>query len=471
MVYKHLDPIFGFDLLTKKIKYTKAGKLLALDEELFAEYGKTLHTLFFGRNHWMTMDPLMIQTVAATHADKFGSAPSNRKPAGPLLGDGAFTTDGHIWKRSRELLQPVFSRSQVSQLSGLETHLKRFLERIPRDGSTIDIQPLTQGLFLDSSMEFIFGKSSGSLSPSEHTIEAKQFSEDFDEGLRGMRKNYMTDKVSWLVGPDKKWLAQCAKIHATLEGYIDEEIELQKRSKSLDQSIETIVEPSAYKHILLRELVKKYPDNKTLIRNELMNVFFAARDSVGTVTSSMLFLLARSPESWEKLRKEVAAIAPEQELTFEFLKSLKYVQAVIDETLRLIHPVDRAWRTCLSTCILPRGGGKSGNDPILLQPGDQIELLYGCMHKDKDIWGDDASKFNPDRMVRFKHSWKFIPFSGGRRTCPAQQNAYTDMAYFLVRMAQEFKTIQNRDDCLEYVEEYVMTKSSRNGVKIAFSIE
>jgi cytochrome P450 monooxygenase len=93
------------------------------------------------------------------------------------------------------------------------------------------------------------------------------------------------------------------------------------------------------------------------------------------------------------------------------------------------------------------------------------------MHKDKDIWGDDASKFNPDRMVRFKHSWKFIPFSGGRRTCPAQQNAYTDMAYFLVRMAQEFKTIQNRDDCLEYVEEYVMTKSSRNGVKVAFSVE
>ncbi|CAD6445429.1 3b8f7eed-1997-42f7-9c71-b2036d479420 [Sclerotinia trifoliorum] len=469
--YKHLDPFFGFDLLSKKIQYTKAGNLLALDDELFAKYGKTLHTLFFGRNHWMTMDPLLIQTVAATEADKFGSAPSNRKPAGPLLGDGAFTTDGHMWKRSRELLQPVFSRSQVSQLSGLKSHMERFLERIPRDGSTIDIQPLAQGLFLDSSMEFIFGKSSGTLSPSEKTVEAKQFSEDFDEGLRGMRNNYMTDKISWLVGPDKKWLAQCAKIHSTLEGYIDEEIEIQKQSKLLGQPTDTTDESSAYKHILLKELVKKYPNDKTLIRNELMNVFFAARDSVGTVTSSMLFLLARSPESWEKLRKEVAAIPPEQELTFEFLKSLKYVQAVIDETLRLIHPVDRAWRTCLSTCILPRGGGKWGNDPILLQPGDQIELIYGCMHKDKDIWGEDASKFNPDRMVRFKHSWKFIPFSGGRRTCPAQQNAYTDMAFFLVRMVQEFKTIQNRDDCFEYVEEYVMTKSSRNGVKVAFSVD
>ncbi|TGO18496.1 hypothetical protein BTUL_0009g00140 [Botrytis tulipae] len=77
-------------------------------------------------------------------------------------------------------------RSQVSQLSGLESHLQRFPGRIPHDGSTIDIQPLAQGLFLDSSMELIFGKSSGSLSLSEQTrrtTEAKQFSEDFDEGL------------------------------------------------------------------------------------------------------------------------------------------------------------------------------------------------------------------------------------------------------------------------------------------------
>lgn len=147
-----------------------------------------------------------------------------------------------------------------------------------------------------------------------------------------MRNNYMTDKFSWLVGPDKKWLVQCAKIHATLKGYIDEEIKLQKQSKPPGTSSETTDGSSGYQHILLKELVKKYPDDKTLIRNELMNVFFAARDSVGTVTSSMIFPPAGSPASWEKLRKEVAAITPEQELTFEFLKSLKYVQAVIDES-------------------------------------------------------------------------------------------------------------------------------------------
>jgi len=165
--YKHLDPLFGLDLFIKKMKHTKTGNLRALNEEIFATYGKTVHTLFLGTNHWMTMDPRNIQFVAATEVDKFGNEPTNRKTCGPLLGDGAFTVDGTLWKRSRNIINPIFSRSQVSQLSSLEAHFKRFLDHIPRDKSTVDLQPLTQMLFLDSSTEFIFGKSTDSLAPSE----------------------------------------------------------------------------------------------------------------------------------------------------------------------------------------------------------------------------------------------------------------------------------------------------------------
>jgi len=315
----------------------------------------------------------------------------------------------------------------------------------------------------------------------------REFADMFDDGLRGMRKNYMTGQFSWLIGTDQKWLDKCAEIHAIVDSYIEEEIEEQKRTKNLGLKIDEISESSPYKYVLLKELVKQHSDDKLYIRNELMNVFFAARDQVGVVASSMLFFLARKPEVWQKLRKEVIGISPQQELSFESLKTLEYVQAVVQESelhwhspfvcqwqliyvaLRLVHTVDRSWKTCLSTCILPRGGGKSGQEPILLQPGDQIELVYGSMHKDKDLWGEDSLEFVPERMLRRKRSWQYIPFMGGRRSCPAQQNTYTNMAFFLVRMVQEFKTIENRDECMEYVEEYLMTKQSRNGVKVAFT--
>lgn len=39
-----------------------------------------------------------------------------------------------------------------------------------------------------------------------------------------------------------------------------------------------------------------------------MNVFFPARDTAGTLTSNIIFMLARYPEVWAKLRKEVLDI-------------------------------------------------------------------------------------------------------------------------------------------------------------------
>jgi hypothetical protein len=63
------------------------------------------------------------------------------------------------------------------------------------------------------------------------------------------------------------------------------------------------------------------------------------------------------------------------------------------------------------------------------------------MHKYKDILGEDTLQFKPERTRRLKHSWHYIPFKGGRSKFPAQQNAYTDTAFFLVRLMQRFKII------------------------------
>lgn len=54
------------------------------------------------------------------------------------------------------------------------------------------------------------------------------------------------------------------------------------------------------------------------------------------------------------------------------------------------------------------------------------------------------------------------------RTCPAQNQVITQVTYLLVRIAQKFRTVENRDSVWEYQEEIKMTVESQNGVKIAF---
>ena len=47
------------------------------------------------------------------------------------------------------------------------------------------------------------------------------------------------------------------------------------------------------------------------------------------------------------------------------------------------------------------------------------------------------------------------------RMCPAQSQVLTQMAYLLVRWAQEFRVIRDGNEVLEYVEEIRMTVESR----------
>lgn len=323
--YWHKEPILGFDLFLQRINDMKLGDSVATDRNLLHKYGKTVLTNSWGVKQYVTMDPLNMQTILATQVEKFGSAPMNLPMCKPFLGQGLLTTDGALWKKSRQMINPVFARAQVSELSTFEKHLDRMISCIPTDGSTIDMQPLCKLLFLDSSTEFIFGKSANSLSPETDSPIARRLPGLFDEALNGMFMRYMLGRFKFLAISDKKWLATCAEVHNIIDSFIDEEIALQSKSKTGDTK-----SAGPYSYVLLKELVKTTKDKRS-IRNEVMNVFFPARDTAAIHISNVLFMLARHPKVWDKLREEVLGIG-EEKLTFESLKSLKYMHAVMNES-------------------------------------------------------------------------------------------------------------------------------------------
>lgn len=279
--YWHKDPILGFDLFLRRISDMKIGDSVATDRNLLNKYGKTVLTNAWGVKQYVTMDPLNMQTILATQVDKFGSAPMNLPMCKPFLGQGLFTTDGALWKKSRQMINPVFARAQVSELSTFERHLERMIGYIPKDGSTIDMQPLCKRLFLDSSTEFIFGKSANSLSPETNSPIARRLPGLFVEALNGMFMRYMLGRFKFVAVSDKKWLATCAEVHSIIDGFIDEEIEAQSKSDN---------KPTGpYSYVLLKELVKT-TDDRRFIRNEVMNVFFPARDTAAIHISNVLFM-------------------------------------------------------------------------------------------------------------------------------------------------------------------------------------
>ena len=79
----------------------------------------------------------------------------------------------------QSLVRPNFTRSQVADLDTFETHIQKLISKIPKDGSTVDLQTLFFQLTLDSATEFLFGESVSSLSSTEGSVQ-EQFGKMFD---------------------------------------------------------------------------------------------------------------------------------------------------------------------------------------------------------------------------------------------------------------------------------------------------
>jgi len=43
------------------------------------------------------------------------------------------------------------------------------------------------------------------------------------------------------------------------------------------------------------------------------------------------------------------------------------------------------------------------------------------MHRRRDIWGQDAAKFRPERWDGRRPGWEYLPFNGGPRICIGQR--------------------------------------------------
>ena len=77
--------------------------------------------------------------------------------------------------------------------------------------------------------------------------------------------------------------------------------------------------------------------NRVEIRSELLNLLLAGRDTTATLMANVFFELSRRPEIQSRLRREIDTNIGADLPTFEGIKSMKYLRAVLNESLRT-HP-------------------------------------------------------------------------------------------------------------------------------------
>jgi cytochrome P450 len=140
--YPLLDPIFGLDIFFRNAKAISENRSLPTLQERHAKMGWTFGSLSFGTTAIASIEPENLKTVWVTKFEDWGVQPTRLPAMGPFVGRGFLTMDGPEWEHSRALLKPSLRKAQIANLDTFEESLQLMIDKIPTDGSTVDLQSL-----------------------------------------------------------------------------------------------------------------------------------------------------------------------------------------------------------------------------------------------------------------------------------------------------------------------------------------
>ncbi len=203
--------------------------------------------------------------------------------------------------------------------------------------------------------------------------------------------------------------------------------------------------------------VAAFTRDRKVLRDQIIAVLLAGRDTTAAALSWALYELGRHPDTVRKLRAEILhVVGPDRPPTYGDLKSMKYLQHILSETLRLYPVVPYNVRIALRDTTLPSGGGPDGSRPVAVLKDTAIGYSPLVMQRRSDLYPPagsglpDPDVFCPDRWDSWQPKpWYYVPFNGGPRMCIGQQFALAEMGYVLVRLFQRFDHVVSHMDGID----------------------
>ncbi|XP_023693944.1 cytochrome P450 26B1 isoform X1 [Paramormyrops kingsleyae] len=173
------------------------------------------------------------------------------------------------------------------------------------------------------------------------------------------------------------------------------------------------------------------------LKESTIELIFAAFATTASASTSLIMQLLRHPPVLEKLREELRSrgflhngCLCEGALRLDSVCSLKYLDCVIKEVLRLFAPVSGGYRTAMQTFEL---------DGVQIPKGWSVMYSIRDTHDTSAVF-KDVEKFDPERFSEERGEDKegrfhYLPFGGGVRTCLGKQLATLFLRLLAIELA------------------------------------
>lgn len=374
----------------------------------------------FGLGQVLVYHPDHVHTLLVKLADKLEKPEIIKKIVRSSFGDGLLISEGAKWKRQRKLIQPAFHHGRIGRYGERIVALTEELSTTWMKGEVRDVPADMRALTLRIVVDALF---------------KADISDDTEAIARGMQ----------LLGE-----ALAVQSRSPLLAFLPDSFPLPILRRKREAV--ALMNPVIYR--LIRERKAEGEEREDLLsvllfatdpetgqgmsenqlRDEVMTLFIAGHETTATTLSWALVELARHPVVEERVYAELDAALGDRLPTADDLSQMPYLQAVIQEVLRLYPPSILIIRRALEDLDLDDGNR--------IPKGTIIQINQYANHHDSR-WFPEPESFQPERWLdaEFEKSLPkgaYIPFGAGPRICVGNGFALMEAPLVLATFCRRF---------------------------------
>ncbi len=404
------------------------GDPLAGYLRLAARYGDVVRVPFAPRRYWFVLSrPEHAEHVLAANQDNYVKAFTYR-PLRALVGNGLLTSEGEMWRKHRRLIQPVFSRREVTGFGPQMTEGARRLAALwagLAEGSLVNVAREMSALTLEIVGQALFG--------ADLTGDAAQLGRAMSVGQRvAVLTTFLP--IGWGPASTRAVKAAARRLGGAAEG-------VEGLAGRLIAARRAGGGPARASADLLDVLLAaRDEDGGPLtdgeICDEVATFMLAGHETTANTLAWSLALLSAYPAARERLETELEAVLGDRDPAADDVARLPWARAVVSEALRLYPPAWTIERDALA------------DDDVAGTPipaGSMVAISPYLVHRHPGFWPDPAG-FDPRRFLpggcgdaTTRHRYAFIPFGGGRRACVGASFAELEAVLVLATIARRFR--------------------------------